>query len=482
MCYTKIIIEMLGKRRERLMAPRRKKKSGIAQVVRLPLTYHGDRSAPPYTDMLKIMGCVYLAKNFAIQTYWEWEHMPEAFRAEHPEVFQKQVRSEDGAVDSYIYHQCTDKFPNWHTGNLNSSLQQVRSAYKEAAFDVLNGRKSVASYNGNAPMEIKYDPKWKSIKLLKGKNTYTVRFPVFSSKYGGETQMEFEVSHPKKYLQAILERCMMAEEDGGYELGEGKLLYNRRQKKLFLNLTYYVPKVKTEDEQMLDPKKILGVDLGIAKVAYWGILNSKSSGYIPGGKIDHFRRQMEARKKELQEGGKFCGPGRIGHGYKTRNKPVLNLRDKIARFRNTENDTYSRIIVDFALKEHCGTIQMEDLSSIGKKEKDQKYLRDWTYGDLQRKIEAKATRVGIKVNYVNPSNTSRRCSVCGYIDQSNRPSQAEFRCLNPKCEKYMEEINADYNASLNLATEGIAEIIANYDPSEYVVPSKGHEDSRHRRG
>lgn len=118
------------------MAPRRKKKSGIAQVVRLPLTYHGDRSAPPYTDMLKIMGCVYLAKNFAIQTYWEWEHMPEAFRAEHPEVFQKQVRSEDGAVDSYIYHQCTDKFPNWHTGNLNSSLQQVRSAYKEAAFDV----------------------------------------------------------------------------------------------------------------------------------------------------------------------------------------------------------------------------------------------------------------------------------------------------------------------------------------------------------
>lgn len=469
------------------MAPRRKKKSGIAQVVRLPLTYQGDRSAPPYTDMLKIMGCVYLAKNFAIQTYWEWEHMPEAFRAEHPEEFQ----NNKDPVGSYIYHQCREKFPFWSTANLSASLNQVKQAYQEAAFATRKGEKSVVSYKANAPMEIRHDktvsPETgeviESIKLMKEKNSYTVQFPVFSREYSRKlTQMKFEVFRPKKYLQAILERCMMAEEEGGYELGEGKLLYNRRQKKLFLNLTYYVPKVKTENEQMLDPKKILGVDLGIAKVAYWGILNSKSSGYIPGGKIDHFRRQMETRKKELQEGGKFCGPGRIGHGYKTRNKPVLNLRDKIARFRNTENDTYSRIIVDFALKEHCGTIQMEDLSSIGKKEKDQKYLRDWTYGDLQRKIEAKATRVGIKVNYVNPSNTSRRCSVCGYIDQSNRPSQAEFRCLNPKCEKYMEEINADYNASLNLATEGIAEIIANYDPSEYVVPSKGHEDSRHRQG
>ncbi len=62
--------------------------------------------------------------------------------------------------------------------------------------------------------------------------------------------------------------------------------------------------------------------------------------------------------------GTVCDDGRIGHGIHTRNKPVYRMEDKTARFRNTANHKYSRALIDFAVKNGCGTIQMEDLSGI----------------------------------------------------------------------------------------------------------------------
>ena len=61
-------------------------------------------------------------------------------------------------------------------------------------------------------------------------------------------------------------------------------------------------------------------------------------------------------------------------------------------------------------------------------------------------IKYKADRVGIKVRYVNPAYTSQTCSRCGHIDKNNRQTQEKFICTN--CDY---EINADHNASINIA-------------------------------
>ena len=63
------------------------------------------------------------------------------------------------------------------------------------------------------------------------------------------------------------------------------------------------------------------------------------------------------------------------------------------------------------------------------------------WGQLERKLEYKAGQVV----YVDPAYTSQTCSQCGHTAQSNRPSQAVFRC--GACGF---RANADHNAAINI--------------------------------
>jgi transposase len=63
---------------------------------------------------------------------------------------------------------------------------------------------------------------------------------------------------------------------------------------------------------------------------------------------------------------------------------------------------------------------------------------------LYEYVEYKAAESGIDVEQVDPENTSRRCSHCGFTHPDNRESEA-FGCL--KCGY---ENHADYNAAKNI--------------------------------
>ena len=156
---------------------------------------------------------------------------------------------------------------------------------------------------------------------------------------------------------------------------------------------------------------------------------------------------------------KYAGEGRIGHGYKTKMKPVDRIRNKVANFADTANHKYSRYIVDYAIKNHCGVIQMEDLSGATVNTTE-KLLKDWSYYDLQSKIEYKAKEAGIQVIKINPKYTSKRCNRCGNIHDDNRDcknNQAKF-----KCTVCGHEDNADINAAKNIAMPEIDKIIEEY--------------------
>jgi putative transposase len=70
----------------------------------------------------------------------------------------------------------------------------------------------------------------------------------------------------------------------------------------------------------------------------------------------------------------------------------------------------------------------------------------WAFFQLRTFVAYKARAAGVRVVYVDPRNTSRTCSACGYCDKRNRPDQAHFRCL--QCSY---TATADYNAALNIA-------------------------------
>ncbi|MBR3107768.1 MAG: transposase [Clostridia bacterium] len=118
------------------------------------------------------------------------------------------------------------------------------------------------------------------------------------------------------------------------------------------------------------------------------------------------------------------------------------------------NHRYSKALIEYAVKKNCGVIQMEELTGIKDDSEFPKFLRHWTYYDLQQKIEAKAKEYGISVKKVNPQYTSQRCSKCGNIDKENRKTQANF-----KCTQCGFSANADFNASQNLAIKDIDKLI-----------------------
>jgi transposase len=72
-------------------------------------------------------------------------------------------------------------------------------------------------------------------------------------------------------------------------------------------------------------------------------------------------------------------------------------------------------------------------------------MHSWAFHDLKSKISYKAQRAGVMVIEVDPRNTSRMCSVCGYIHRSNRPTQDKFSCRSCGFAAH-----ADYNAALNI--------------------------------
>ena len=153
---------------------------------------------------------------------------------------------------------------------------------------------------------------------------------------------------------------------------------------------------------------------------------------------------------------KWAGEGRTGHGYKCKMKPVNKVRNKVANFADTYNHKVSKYIIDFAVKNNCGIIQMEDLTKATANTRE-KLLKDWSYYDLQSKIEYKAKEQGIEVIKIDPKYTSKRCSKCGCIHLENRDCKNDQS--NFTCKVCGHHENADINASKNISLPNIEQII-----------------------
>ena len=82
------------------------------------------------------------------------------------------------------------------------------------------------------------------------------------------------------------------------------------------------------------------------------------------------------------------------------------------------------------------------------------FLKNWSFYDLQSKIENKAKERGIKVVYIEPAYTSLRCSKCGCIHKDNHPTREQFIC-----QECGYRTLHDYNASQNIAVKDIDKII-----------------------
>lgn len=214
-----------------------------------------------------------------------------------------------------------------------------------------------------------------------------------------------------------------------YAKGEADLIFKKG--KFYLYQTVDIPNSTIED-----PDEFLGVDFGLTDIAV------TSRGQIHSGKwINQYREKRMAIRSSIQR-----------KGTRNSKKLLKRLSSKERTTATIINHTISKTIVDFAKKSGIG-ISIEDLSNFRTKRKPRNKqfkarLERWSFGQLRRFIEYKAELQGVKLVAVNPSYTSKTCSSCHHIGIRNNKS---FKCKN--CGNNMD---ADYNAALNIATLGAA--------------------------
>lgn len=383
--------------------------------------------------------------NKTIQEALHWDYISRKHFVETGEYLDVEKETGYKRLDGYIYDHLKRQYPDMASNNLNATLQKAWKKYNNVKLEVLKGNISLPSYRSNQPILLDK----RCVKISESNDGPVVTFTLFSNNY----KKSHEIASNVRFLLKINDGTQMSIYKNlvseVYALGQCQLVYEK--KKWFLLITY----IFTPTEHGLDPEKILGVDLGETYAVYASSTQGYGAFKIEGGEVTAYAKELEARKRSMLKQATYCGKGRIGHGTKTRVADIYKTRDRIANYRDTINHRYSKALVDYAVKNGYGTIQMEDLSGIKLTTGFPKRLQHWTYYDLQSKIESKAKEYGIVVRKINPRYTSQRCSKCGHIDSQNRISQADFHCTacGFSC-------NADYNASQNISIKGIDGIIS----------------------
>jgi len=180
----------------------------------------------------------------------------------------------------------------------------------------------------------------------------------------------------------------------------GTLRITRKSRKLIAQITVKVKK------KVNNGSKAMGIDLGLKVPAVAVTEKGETKFFGNGRKNKYTRRKYREKRKEL--------------GKKKKVKAIKKRRDKEKRWMTDEDHKISRDIVNFAKDNNVSVVRLEKLENIRNtartSRKNAKNLHSWSFYRLARFIEYKANLEGIKVEYVNPRNTSKTCPKCKILN------------------------------------------------------------------
>ena len=237
-------------------------------------------------------------------------------------------------------------------------------------------------------------------------------------------------------LLTLQGRQVVAMVYGEYQAGflprlKGQVDLVSRNGTFFLYATIDLP-----EDAPIQPTRFLGVDLGLANIA----TDSDGNAYT-GDTIETVRQRCATHRQTYQ-----------ATGTKSAKRCLKHMAGTQARFQRWVNHGLAKRLIQYA-KDTKAALVLEDLTHIRRRMTVRKRQRarqhNWSFGQLRAFLAYKAQRLGVLVVFVDPRNTSRTCSKCGFVDMRNRRSQAEFSCLGCGF-----ECHADLNAARNLATRG----------------------------
>lgn len=386
---------------------------------------------------------IYKASNVAMGVRFEMLGVCQTLECinEEKRVFVEDIMKKErgNSKQNVAYRVLTSMLKGKMPSAIYSSLAQlITKKFNDMELKIRRGDVSVPSYKYGMPIPFPV----KSVADLHkdeedGKYYFTLHGIPFCCRLGRDR------SNNAAIIDGVL--------DGRYKMSTSSIKVDGKD--MYLLLCVNIPDKKAE----LDPKTVVGLDLGI-NVPIYGAVNNDKNVHCPIGNREQFLNQKThfiKRGRALQCSVKDAkgGKGRI-HKLKALDR----LKKAERNWTKTMNHTYSHQAVEFAVKQGAGVIQMEDLSGFGKlrngkADKTREFLlRNWCYFELQQMIEYKAKQYGIKVRYVEPAYTTLRCSECGEIGIVEEKDKTKYHCQNPECSLYRKPfVHADWNGARNIS-------------------------------
>jgi putative transposase len=217
-----------------------------------------------------------------------------------------------------------------------------------------------------------------------------------------------------------------------YIKGEADLVYKKG--KFYLFQTVDVPEQDVEDVE-----EFIGVDFGLTDIISTSDNTKHSADWI-----NQYREKRQKVRSSIQR-----------KGTRSSKRLLKRLSGKERTTATILNHTISKSLVKSA-KEQGKGIAIEDLTNIrfASKRRNKKFrtkLGRWNFGQLRSFLEYKSLLNGVQLVVVEPAYTSKTCSCCKHI---GKRTNKVFKCTNQNCE--VDVLDADYNASLNIASLGRA--------------------------
>ncbi|PTQ54198.1 MAG: Mobile element protein [Hydrogenibacillus schlegelii] len=264
-----------------------------------------------------------------------------------------------------------------------------------------------------------------NLRLKKVGDFWTAAFPT----QAGRVRVPLSVTAKQEAMLSRLGRDV--------KQGAAKLYEKRGRWYLALSVTLPVE----EKAAGPVPGKVAGIDMGLR---YLAVVNCEGETlFFHGNQAAYIRRRYHAFRKRM--------------GKAKALKAIRQMKDKEARWMKDQDHKISRAIVDWCLARGVSTIRMEKLEGIRRRNTRKRdfgrSLHSWSFYRLQQFIAYKARLAGIRVEWVNPKDTSRTCPRCGHCAKENR-NGIRFRCRKCGYEAHVDVVGA-WNVSL--AISGLAE-------------------------
>lgn len=279
-------------------------------------------------------------------------------------------------------------------GMVSCVLQNVQKMYQD---DRKKGmwNKSLRSYKSNMPIPFKAE-RFLNLRFAEYENGEGEKNTgCFFTLMGIPFQMRF--GRDRSGNRIIVERII----SGEYKMCTSSIQVDG--KKTFLLLCVDIPK----KEVKINPEKKLFAFLGVLNpvictcdIRAYKVYDSGYKWFEIGTKeeFNYRRRQIQESVRRCQINNRYTTGGK---GRKKKCQAIERWHEKENNYVDTKLHTYSRMLVDLAIKHECGQIILmnqihrEDEAKEDNKNGEPFVLRNWTYYGFKEKIEYKCKMVGI---------------------------------------------------------------------------------------